>query len=955
MTEKSLQSRLSRQSQVAGPSQSGTRPDVSSIDRQHGSLYSRAEKFFKTDYTMLSTPPDRQEYYLSVDERRERLGEPSVRETSQTRGSLPSRHAGEIEIEPASRQARPPTYSIEDWRADQASPVTEERALKSITPSRQYHGSLPSVQYSPSSARHPSQPRGSSITSLAKNRNLYPPRGSSFVGRSEQAGASTIIENGRHSSLSTQTYDYAKSSPLSPLRPKHSPLNFVHHGSPESPKASRALPREDQLFKTRLRALSVPKLQASWHAPDEAVAAARKGSLCIAEGEQLGPRGSSRGSISPALRLLQLRNDARSELSLDEIPTSPSALGLTRQSQVSRLGSVLSRASSQKSRKGSVASLSHSQATNKRLIGSASNSKPKTKGDWSSYLSEGLTLYVDQGGSREAALRMPYLSYDPFGRLDSLATGGGGGGSPPTIIKRGSSRPTSAGKGAQSSEDDVGLLEFARSEVSGPLGAAYFSPVDTAPILRHLGIGEDTKADLLTRQAALSVEVNGLHQVSGVERSGKVGWRFSYEISSIYRGEEMPERVLRPVSFVCSATLLDPERARKGRFLKMVKKGVATNIPSNLVQGPEGSERFMSTPGTPVGEARGSLRKDSLSAPDGTLLFDYRGHDRQSESVDYGRDEFSFTRGHEYRLASLPSPLPSPRRQAEPSRTPVPVNAPAGVLPFQLKSSRKVVTPPRTSSAAMSPSSSREHDLNELLMPLALEPDSHSASLARSLDSDDAIAPRGRASQTASEEIKMAYLRSSLQREEAAAAAAAAATAAATNVTSFPGGRKDSGSTPSHLNGNGSGSGSGSSGGTWPRFRSRRGESPSSPSSTRGSPLHQHFEARDTTARQRHMDASSPTIGKSHSSSASASASASRSALRKAISTKALPRTPREEKGNVEEEDSSAMNASVGHSGCPRGSIAAARDAERTGRSGAEKRNGGGGSGGMTMGALGLV
>ena len=43
-----------------------------------------------------------------------------------------------------------------------------------------------------------------------------------------------------------------------------------------------------------------------------------------------------------------------------------------------------------------------------------------SKTGWASYLSEGLTLHIDQVGKRECAMPIPYLSYDPFCRPESL-------------------------------------------------------------------------------------------------------------------------------------------------------------------------------------------------------------------------------------------------------------------------------------------------------------------------------------------------------------------------------------------------------------------------------------------------------------------------------------------------------------------------------------------------------
>ncbi|PWN26112.1 hypothetical protein BDZ90DRAFT_275597 [Jaminaea rosea] len=231
---------------------------------------------------------------------------------------------------------------------------------------------------------------------------------------------------------------------------------------------------------------------------------------------------------------------------------------------------------------------------------------------WSSYLSEGLTLYIDQGPKRDFAIKVPYLRYDPFGRPEDIAdtTAAAASGTPDS--KPGTPRKSKGRLSAIDPDDEVGTLEFGHLPQANDAEAVLFSRRGSAPILRHLGIGDDTKADLLTRQAALSLDANGLHEVSGYERHGKIAWRFKYQVMNLGDGEA----ALRPVSFDCSATLLDPTRARKARLFKMVKKGVTSTLASSLVaseSGSRGSHSGESDGSSPRGQRtrRGDLRRPS--------------------------------------------------------------------------------------------------------------------------------------------------------------------------------------------------------------------------------------------------------------------------------------------------------------------------------------------------------
>ena len=211
-------------------------------------------------------------------------------------------------------------------------------------------------------------------------------------------------------------------------------------------------------------------------------------------------------------------------------------------------------------------------------------SRPKSKGGWASHLSQGLSLHVEQG-SRRHVIKMNYLSYDPFGKPESLCMAE----ERPITPRRPKSKSGQADH--DGSEDQVGLLEFGPSVEADVVGQLTLSSsLDDsacAPILKHLAIGDDSKGDLITRQANLSMAHVGTHEVSGSERKGKVAWRFVYSVEECWNASgQLLEGVktLRPVGFSCSATLLDPSRARKSRVINMIRKQMGSHIESMPTQ-----------------------------------------------------------------------------------------------------------------------------------------------------------------------------------------------------------------------------------------------------------------------------------------------------------------------------------------------------------------------------------
>ncbi|PWN44333.1 hypothetical protein IE81DRAFT_30434 [Ceraceosorus guamensis] len=216
------------------------------------------------------------------------------------------------------------------------------------------------------------------------------------------------------------------------------------------------------------------------------------------------------------------------------------------------------------------------------------SARPKSKGGWASHLAEGLTLHLEHEGKREI-VRMTYLYYDPFGapeslcNNDSLITANGRPATP--------KRPKSKGGVQVSADEQLGILEFGPavdpSSPSTPTAISFRAKNEgsspSMALLRHLTVGDDMKGDLLARQANLSLAQVGTNEVSGIERKGSLAWRFTYNVD-VDAGSRT--KILRPVGFSCSATLLDPVKARKGRLLNMMRKQmIASNIDSVPVIG----------------------------------------------------------------------------------------------------------------------------------------------------------------------------------------------------------------------------------------------------------------------------------------------------------------------------------------------------------------------------------
>ncbi|KAN0064889.1 hypothetical protein ACQY0O_001946 [Thecaphora frezii] len=377
----------------------------------------------------------------------------------------------------------------------------------------------------------------------------------------------------------------------------------------------------------RSRALSTSRLRpaaASWKVfggdapalPSLPSALASRPSTSQVEGPEIRPKGRFRSrtvgeadrAVSSQPQPRALVDEADGERTLDGRP-----MRARRPSKSDTLASSAA-SSTQSFLLTSNSSVSPSTPSTPKSLG-----RPRAKSNasgWASYLTSRLTLHIDQEGHRMTQVSMSYLSYDPFGSPETLV---GGSEAKQSTPKRPKSRPDKDGEAGQ-----VGTLEFGQSDDSHQhIWPIHSSGLRSPPILKHLTIGDDTKADLLTRQAALKVKVNGVHQVGGYERNGQLAWKFVYRVDDY--DAALGDKLLIPISFSCSATLLDPARARKSRILTSLRKHVAPSLVSKSVSGSPASAKqelpavIGYVPSPPSSHrSHASLRRDYLMQDRGT-------------------------------------------------------------------------------------------------------------------------------------------------------------------------------------------------------------------------------------------------------------------------------------------------------------------------------------------------
>lgn len=431
-------------------------------------------------------------------------------------------------------------------------------------------------------------------------------------------------------------------------------LAFLHAPAPPMAGFSPPSPKRGALFGLRIRAVSTPRLRQSRSASQDGTSVpasnmekdARPMSNNRSQHPPQAPSGRFRTPNPDDMELCQSNasngslHHTHTSVGSEETtqqqprprrPSSTEALAAaarrfrkpSRNESNTSLGTTATSVGEGRQRLGSSASsqmtsdLHHMSSSTSLRAGSrrpkastpTSSARPKTKGGWASHLSHGLTLHIEQG-NKKFACRMKYLYYDPFGRPESLcpdehqAAGGRSG----RGLSSGAGKPRSrngsvsaGGDSEQWPEDQtMGVLEFTPDLNDGqtsPTHMAFMTSVsDSSPVvLKHLTIGEDTRADLITRQADLSLGKSGTHEVSGSERKGKVSWRFVFGVEDLRRdgsagvevggAAETVEgvRLLQPLRFSCSTTLLDPTRARKARVINMIRKQIGPRLESHSV------------------------------------------------------------------------------------------------------------------------------------------------------------------------------------------------------------------------------------------------------------------------------------------------------------------------------------------------------------------------------------
>lgn len=315
-------------------------------------------------------------------------------------------------------------------------------------------------------------------------------------------------------------------------------------------------------------------------------------------------------------------------------------------------------------------------------------SRPKSsKGGWASHLHEGLTLHVDHGGHR-SFVKLAYLAYEPFTRPEMLC--------PAVLDERPATpkRPKSKGADGPSSSpynkaEELGALEYGPADIATPI---MLEAGSEEVVIKHLTLGDDTKGDLLTRQATLSTRIDGTHEVSGCERKGRLAWRCVYSID---------QRTLRIVGFFCSGELVDSNRAKKSKLISGIRKQMAPNLQSMQILGasPAGSSTMPLVDSPTSSHPSGG--PSSLARPGGATS------------------------------TSTWSPASMASRQLDSSPQSVPGNLPPGVVPFKMSSSttRSQSRPPpaATSSASSSATSPVTPGNRSLLLPSPLS--SHFATL----------------------------------------------------------------------------------------------------------------------------------------------------------------------------------------------------------------------------------
>lgn len=147
--------------------------------------------------------------------------------------------------------------------------------------------------------------------------------------------------------------------------------------------------------------------------------------------------------------------------------------------------------------------------------------------------------------------------------------------------------------------------------------AFHYSELDTPPVLRRLMFNGDESRDYLSKQAYLTLKVNGPYTVQGIEHVQSsplflanehsiLSWRFDYLVGDrrTEAGRIIPgEKTFTPLCFSCSPALLLPAQGKKIRVMHVVKKSVAAKLTATKVEPPR-PPSYLGGPGaTPLSDA----------------------------------------------------------------------------------------------------------------------------------------------------------------------------------------------------------------------------------------------------------------------------------------------------------------------------------------------------------------
>lgn len=162
----------------------------------------------------------------------------------------------------------------------------------------------------------------------------------------------------------------------------------------------------------------------------------------------------------------------------------------------------------------------------------------------------------------------------------------------------------------------------------------HYAPFDGLPILRRLTVNGDEGRDFLSRQAYLSLKSTGVYTVHGTEvassqtaatsgswasihtnletahmgsrarESTRLYWRFDYSVED-RKAEQTGrildgERILVPLTFICSPQLLHPSQGRRIKLMQIVKKSITPRLVAERKQSPSAHLGIATTTTSPA-------------------------------------------------------------------------------------------------------------------------------------------------------------------------------------------------------------------------------------------------------------------------------------------------------------------------------------------------------------------